>query len=617
MSLGPDGISRILAIAVDPASPATLLAGTDQGGAYKSVDGGAPWTPAGTFPSPSVRTLAFEPVTGARLFAGTLAGLFVSQDTGDSWTRVAALPAAIFSAVVFEPGNASHLYAVSADAGVFRSTDSGTTWTALNAGISGSSPRSLAIDPTAASTVYLATANSGLFRSTDAGLHWTAMNNGLTTVHIQAVSIDPASPSHLLAGTNGAWIFRSTDAGGHWAPSNTGLSITGNGFVAGLATDAGSGAVYAAVDTGLYSSTDGGVTWTNINGIGFVNVVLVVPGSPSLLYFGSGNPPLSAGALMRSADQGATWTALTNGIRNIEGTCLAASPGRVYAGVVTGIVRTSDDGATWDPVKYTGLFTRIVVDPTTPTTIYIAAALFGVFRSTDDGVNFPETTAGMTNKDVRALAIDPSHPATLYAGTNGGGVFKTGDSGATWTSASTGLSSMNVFSLAIDPASSSKIYAGTSSGVFRSSNGGGTWSSSSGLPAGIVLGVAAIPGSPTLLFAGTAQGPYRSTDGGATWSAANADVPASTTSFAFDPDTGTLYAGTSAGVFASGDSGASWTALLDGLANLAIADVLVVSAATDGAGIYRLTPATADREPPVPAPGLGPRTHARVILRPE
>jgi photosystem II stability/assembly factor-like uncharacterized protein len=362
------------------------------------------------------------------------------------------------------------------------------------------------------------------------------------------------------------------------------------------------------------------VTWTGVNGTPFINVVLLVPGNPSSIYFGSGNPPTSAGTLMRSTDAGTTWTALTNGIRNVAGTCLAASPGRVYAGIVTGIIRTSDEGATWDPVKFTGLFTRLVVDPATPTTIYAAAALFGVFRSTDDGVTFPETTVGMTKKDVRALAIDPSHSATLYAGTNGGGVFKTGDSGATWTSASTGLTSMNVFSFAIDSASPSKVYAGTSSGVFRSTNGGSTWSSSSGLPAGIVLDLAAVPGSPTLLFAGTAQGPFRSTDGGATWSAANAGVSVSTTSFAFDPDTGTLFAGTAAGVFASDDSGASWTPLSDGLANLQITDVLVDSsgvtfAATDGAGIYRLTPASADRESPIPAPGHGPRT--RVVPRPD
>jgi hypothetical protein len=69
--------------------------------------------------------------------------------------------------------------------------------------------------------------------------------------------------------------------------------------------------------------------------------------------------------------------------------------------------------------------------------------------------------------DVRSLAIDPSTPATLYAGRLNGGVFKSTDGGATWSASNTGLTNFNVPSLAIDPLTPATLYAGTQgNGVF-------------------------------------------------------------------------------------------------------------------------------------------------------
>src|SRR5450759_3694763 len=87
----------------------------------------------------------------------------------------------------------------------------------------------------------------------------------------------------------------------------------------------------------------------------------------------------------------------------------------------------------------------LAINPTTPTTLYAATNVTGVFKSIGSGVTLLVTiNTGLTNLQVNALAINPTTPTTLYAGTNGGGVFKSTDSGGTWAAANTGLTNLYV-----------------------------------------------------------------------------------------------------------------------------------------------------------------------------
>ena len=84
-----------------------------------------------------------------------------------------------------------------------------------------------------------------------------------------------------------------------------------------------------------------------------------------------------------------------------------------------------------------------------------------MFKSTNGGANWGAINAGLTYKNVIALAIDPVTPTTLYAGTYVGGVFKSTNGGATWRTADAGLASTTVSALAIDSATPATVYAGT------------------------------------------------------------------------------------------------------------------------------------------------------------
>ncbi len=84
-SNGPDGGS-ILALAIDPANPAILYAGTDGAGVFKSTDGAGHWNAANTgLTSITVNALAIDPVTPTTLYAGTSAGVYKSMDGGGHW----------------------------------------------------------------------------------------------------------------------------------------------------------------------------------------------------------------------------------------------------------------------------------------------------------------------------------------------------------------------------------------------------------------------------------------------------------------------------------------------------------------------------------------------------
>src|SRR6185436_8113435 len=103
------------------------------------------------------------------------------------------------------------------------------------------------------------------------------------------------------------------------------------------------------------------------------------------------------------------------------------------------------------------------------TSIAYAASNYGVHKTTDAGINWNQVISGLTNISVTALVVDPSTPATVYAGTEGGGVFKRTNSGGSWSPVNTGLpANADMFGLAIDPVSPNTLYASElSNGVFK------------------------------------------------------------------------------------------------------------------------------------------------------
>ena len=298
--------------------------------------------------------------------------------------------------------------------------------------------------------------------------------------------------------------------------------------------------IYAATDSGVLRSTDGGATWDlSNNGLpsARVTAVAIDPSNPSTVYVGTQG-------VFKSTDGGETWAPADNGIpsSSLGIAAIAIDPSRpsiLYAGLFAnsgfGLARSADGGSTWKAaisiVLPNATFDGLALGPANSSTIYAASMNGGVFKSTDDGATWAAVSNGLPSLRITALALDPSHPATLYARARGSAVFTSKDGGASWLPANTGLSaSFDVAAiasaLAIDPSNSSILYTGTySGGVFKTTDGAANWTAmNNGLPPDSGGALAIDPKNPSLLYAGTTDGRiFKSTNGGISW----ADKPAS------------------------------------------------------------------------------------------
>ena len=195
-----------------------------------------------------------------------------------------------------------------------------------------------------------------------------------------------------------------------------------------------------------------------------------------------------------------------------------------------GLWTTTDGGSTWssntDQLATLGV-SAIVVDHTNPNTIYFGsgdrdasdAPGLGVFKSTDGGTSWNQSSSGMGNRTVGELVMDPGNNSILIAATNGG-VYRSTNSGSTWSQSISG----NFKDLKLHPTNSSIIYAASGGNLYKSTDNGASFSlSMSGIPSGksrLAIGVS--PASPNTVYVLAAQGSvygglFKSTDSGATF----------------------------------------------------------------------------------------------------
>ena len=288
----------VFSLAIDPATPARVYAGTARGIA-RSTDGGLSWNTSlsvapmarlsnlgPTIAIGLVLSIAIDPLTPTTLYAGTGQGVFKSLDGGANWfLNNTNLNTASTRALVVDPINPAILYS-GGEFGVYRSTNGATNWQAVNSSLGNQTVRALAINPVTSTTLYAATAG-GIYRSVTSGAGWAAFNNGLGNLSAQALAIDPATPATIYVGT-AAGVFKSLNGGTNWNAASVGLTTSNVNSLA--ISPAAPDTIYAGTTNGMFKSLDAGQTWTrqtNSFSISDFLCVAVNPQTPNTVFAGT------------------------------------------------------------------------------------------------------------------------------------------------------------------------------------------------------------------------------------------------------------------------------------------------------------------------------------------
>jgi photosystem II stability/assembly factor-like uncharacterized protein len=323
---GTGWVSDILSLTADPTHPGTLYAGTDTA-VYKTVDSGRTWRPFNQglfFPNRGRRVCYHVPV-GRRYC--------VKQPYGTPGTPQFNRGNGYVLDVAVDPIHSNVMY--SAAGAVRKSIDGGRTWRTVLAPKQQGSFTRITIVPTRPESIYTiahAVGISGattIYKSRDAGRTWQPIGRGSNLPpsccgdSMDALVVDPGNPQTLYAAV-GRTVFETTDGGASWEPMTNGLP--GNALTS-LAVDGRPGTVYASIDIphstrtnagdverptgGIYRTTDGGRTWSELFAGFGVDKVAVDPTRPATIYAAgwTGRDPTHANEyrLLRSTDSGQTW----------------------------------------------------------------------------------------------------------------------------------------------------------------------------------------------------------------------------------------------------------------------------------------------------------------------
>ncbi len=320
---------------------------------------------------------------------------------------------------------------------------------------------------------------------------------------------------------------------------------------------------FGAIGGGVWKSTDAGTTWRNVSDryfeAGSVGAIAVSDSNPRVVYAGTG-----------------TACPRTN-----------VSPG-------VGVYRSDDGGETWvhAGLRDAGQIGRIRVHPRDPDLVYAAVlghasspnATRGVFRSRDGGRSWQKVLFISEGTGIADLAIDPADPRVLYAaswsyerkpwafenGSTDGGIFKSDDGGDTWTRLAGGLPSgvLGRTAVALSPARPSRVWAlieapAGAGGLFRSDDAGRSWSRVNGDPvltqrAFYHTHLAPHPVSPDLIYV-LSTSLLKSTDGGATFAIAPDSHEDHHDLWIHPRDPRILINGNDGGATVSFNGGATWS----------------------------------------------------------
>ncbi len=595
-SLGVSGL------VVDWSNPQVVYLGSGDGdgsdthslGVWKSTDGGLTWNPTGLSWNPGqsyqINRLIQDPINSAVLMAATSDGIYRTTDGGQTWTQVETTGA---RDIEMKPGDPNTWYASTYrdanDVRVLSTTDAGATWTTVYTNTN-SNRINIAVSPANPTLVALLCSEDG--------------SNGLEGIYTSYTSGSSGSFTQVFSGTTANLLDYSDDGSGSGGQGWYDLAFD---------IDPNNANIFYTGGINLWKSTDAGLSWTcksmwyQFTGLAEVHAdqhfLAFQPNRPSHLF------ACNDGGLFVSTDGGDSWTELTHLQQGpVIGQYYRLSnafynPHVILGGLQDNGSKLLRNGQWVEATGGDGM--ECIIDPVDSTIMYGSYVNGSISRSNDGGQTFATYISGnLPNPDngawVTPYCLDPADHNTLYIAYDE--VYKSTDNGDNFITISNGIpTGTNMDFLEVCIASSSRIYTGHYDEVYRTTNGGQFWTNITPSPhTGSFTSITSDPLNENRIWlansswtAGTTR-VYYSSNGGLSWtdySGTLPDVPVNTIIYQRGTQDG-LYIGTDIGVYYRDNSLGDWVYYNNGLPVVVVSELEIhygsgnLRAATYGRGVW-------------------------------
>jgi len=583
-----DGIPvlGVSGIAVNPTVTSHLYILTGDGdGAYsscigvmRSMNGGSTWSPTSlTFPSDSLvkgYKLVISPADTALQFAATSKGIY---RTTNSWVTNSLVVTGDFTDIEFKPDTPATVYACTRDK-FYKSTNSGAGFSQITSGLpaSGSNRIAIGVTPNSNATVYLVYGTSfgliGVYKSTDSGTNFTVKStspnilgydtlgndNSSTSYWNLNIGVDPTNAATVYVGSIAIW--KSTNSGVSWTAKTSWKESPNYAYnhCDLHAFEFIGSVIYTGSDGGIYKSTNGATSFTQLSNTLQITQIYRMEGTPqnSNLYF------------YGAQDNG---TSLFNSSSN--------SNVQVYG---------SDGG-------------QSRIDYTNSNNVYYEFYEGGLMKSTDGGAhvrNFKPPGSG-TGAWITPFIMNPVDPLVFYAGYNN--IYKTLDTGNTWLNVLSGAVKQQT--MAIGRNDTGIVYSASTTVLRKTINGGANWTNITGtLPVASAeitrVACSSIDANKVwVTFSGYSAGNkvFYSANGGTSWtniSGGLPNIPVNCIGFQPGSPNDGVYVGTDLGIYYRDNDLGTWIPYKDGLPNTIVFDFYMltdenkITAGTFGRGVW-------------------------------
>jgi photosystem II stability/assembly factor-like uncharacterized protein len=254
--------------------------------------------------------------------------------------------------------------------------------------------------------IFIGTDQAGVYRSTDNGVSWTQANSGLTNTSVSSLAF---SGSSLFAGTTYGGIFRSNDNGSNWTEVNSGLSVLFINTLAVSGSNIYAGARHSVTGGGVFLSTNNGDSWAYI---GLTDQEIY-----SLAIVGNNIFAGTDGGVFLTTNNGGTWLAVNSGLSADDVYALGISNGNLYAGTNDGIFYSVNNGSNWTNISSALLDDKVIRSIALyESNIIVGTGGYGAYVSTNNGVTWEENNMGISTSFAEIFALTISN-TKIYAGT--------------------------------------------------------------------------------------------------------------------------------------------------------------------------------------------------------